>query len=137
MLKPSIRMVADINAEMGLGKTIEMLSLIHSNRPKIEPQTRASALNLLRSKPAEVEDAPNTTLVVAPMSLLAQWESETEVASKPGTMKPLVYYATSRENLHAQCTGDNVATAPNVVITSYGTVCALLVRYFSAHANLT
>lgn len=107
---------------MGLGKTIEMMSLIHTHRPKVEAHSRQSALSLLQSKPLEVEFAPATTLVIAPMSLLAQWEAEAEASSKPGTMKTLIYYGGGKENLHALCTGDSAATAPSVIITSYGTV---------------
>ena len=114
--------------EMGLGKTIQMLSLIHSHQPhgRVRPKTGLSSLQQLRSRglgSSEVLRAPHTTLVIAPMSLLAQWQSETEKASKEGTIKTMVYYGSEKNcNLQAMCCEDTAASAPDVVITSYGTV---------------
>ena len=115
--------------EMGLGKTIEMLSLMHSHRSDISVQGShagpSSVANLPRSpkNSSSVETAPNTTLVVAPMSLLAQWESESVKASKPGTLKAMVYYGSDKAaNLQNLCCEANAASAPNLIITSYGVV---------------
>lgn len=115
--------------EMGLGKTIEMLSLMHSNRSDLAMQTTqnvpSSVIDLPRlpKSSTSVESAPCTTLVVAPMSLLAQWESEAIKASKPGTLKTLVYYGSDKAaNLQHMCCEANAASAPNLIITSYGIV---------------
>ena len=117
--------------EMGLGKTIEMMSLIHSHKSAIamELQRKSSARTSVNDLPrlpvnsSSVERAPCTTLVVAPMSLLAQWQSEAENASNEGTMKTLMYYGNEKTaNLQTLCCEANVASAPNVVITSYGVV---------------
>ncbi|KAI4185105.1 MAG: hypothetical protein LQ346_005982 [Caloplaca aetnensis] len=115
--------------EMGLGKTIEMLSLMHSNRSEIAAQSTQSMPSSVANLPrlpkssASVETAPCTTLVVAPMSLLAQWESEAAKASKPGTLKTLVYYGSDKAaNLQNLCCVANAASAPNLIITSYGIV---------------
>ncbi|KAF2764714.1 DNA repair protein, RAD5 [Teratosphaeria nubilosa] len=116
--------------EMGLGKTIEMLSLIHSHTsPEQQAALDSGALDSVNSLPrmpknsTQVERAPATTLVIAPMSLLAQWASEAEKASKAGTLKVLVYYGSDKsQNLQTLCGVDNAASAPNVIITSYGTV---------------
>lgn len=112
--------------EMGLGKTIEMLSLIHTHRmevPADEASLHLKALPRLQKNSAVVESAPYTTLVVAPMSLLAQWQSEAEKASKDGTLKVMVYYGSEKAvNLQKLCCSSNAANAPNVIITSYGTV---------------
>ena len=114
--------------EMGLGKTIECLSLIHSNKSEVAQaleQAPPSSTSYLPRLPMrnKVELAPCTTLVVAPMSLLAQWESEAEKASKPGTLKTLVYYGSDKAlNLQNICCEANAASAPNLVITSYGVV---------------
>ncbi|KAF2126501.1 hypothetical protein P153DRAFT_399276 [Dothidotthia symphoricarpi CBS 119687] len=112
--------------EMGLGKTIEMLSLIHTHRTELE---KSEASNTLKTLPrlqktsAAVEPAPYTTLVVAPMSLLAQWQSEAEKASKDGTLKVMVYYGSEKAaNLQKLCSASNGTNAPNVLITSYGTI---------------
>lgn len=117
--------------EMGLGKTIEMMSLIHSHKSEIawRLQGTKSALTSVNSLPrlpansSDVELAPCTTLVIAPMSLLAQWQSEAENASKEGTLKSIVYYGADKTaNLQALCCSANAAAAPNVIITSYGVV---------------
>ncbi|EEH40470.1 DNA repair protein rad5 [Paracoccidioides lutzii Pb01] len=112
--------------EMGLGKTIEMLSLVHSHRSEVvKPQIAGfeslSAMSLISSsKPVP---APYTTLVVAPTSLLAQWESEAMKASKPGSMRVLVYYGSDKTaDLRKLCSISNPNSAPNLVITSYGVV---------------
>jgi DNA repair protein RAD5 len=111
--------------EMGLGKTIEMLSLIHTHRnipPPSHMPTTVNALPRLQKSNA-VERAPYTTLVVAPMSLLSQWKSEAERASKDGTLKVMLYYGAEKPvNLQKLCCEENGTSAPNVVITSYGTV---------------
>jgi DNA repair protein RAD5 len=117
--------------EMGLGKTIEMMSLVHTHRSAIDMQVQSngsgmSSVNNLPRLPAKsthVESAPCTTLVVAPMSLLAQWQSEAENASKDGTLKSMVYYGNEKTaNLQNLCCEANAASAPNVIITSYGVV---------------
>lgn len=111
--------------EMGLGKTIEMMSLIHTHRnvPPDAEETTVNNLPRLPSTTQAVVDAPYTTLVVAPMSLLSQWQSEAEKASTEGSLKTLLYYGSdNRANLQALCCEANAANAPNVIITSYGIV---------------
>ncbi|KAH9871371.1 hypothetical protein IAQ61_005550 [Plenodomus lingam] len=111
--------------EMGLGKTIEMLSLIHTHRNEVvkDESTANRKLPRLQKTSAAVEPAPYTTLVVAPMSLLAQWHAEAEKASKEGTLKAMVYYGSEKAvNLQKLCCASNAANAPNVLITSYGTL---------------
>lgn len=127
--------------EMGLGKTIEMLALIHSHKsPEHEGAledvaTPVDAVSNLARQPmssSTIKRAPATTLVVAPMSLLAQWASETEKASRSGTLKVLVYYGNEKgANLQTICCGPNIGSAPNVIITSYGVV----LSEFNAVAN--
>ncbi|KAL2155783.1 hypothetical protein VTH82DRAFT_525 [Thermothelomyces myriococcoides] len=119
--------------EMGLGKTIQMLSLIHTHKSGIAAQDRqscrpVSSVNRLPRLPSSmgrdtVTNAPRTTLVVAPMSLLAQWQSEAENASKEGTLKSMLYYGNEKNvDLLALCCEANAANAPDLVITSYGVV---------------
>lgn len=125
--------------EMGLGKTIEMLSLIHSHKSEYEenmskaPDQSVNTLPRMPMSSANVERAPCTTLVVAPMSLLAQWQAESERASKAGSMKVVLYYGGERTvNLQSLCCEANAASAPNVIVTSYGTV---LSEYTQLAAN--
>ncbi|KAG6213202.1 DNA helicase rad5 [Claviceps purpurea] len=116
--------------EMGLGKTIQMLSLMHTHRsevPREEPEPSNKIESIVKQlvpsgKTSLVAwEAPHTTLVVAPMSLLAQWQSEAEKASKPGTLKIELYYGNDKtDDLEELCR--NPSTAPDLVITSYGIV---------------
>ncbi len=120
--------------EMGLGKTIQMLSLIHTHRPHTKTETHQhsrplSSVNQLLRLPAAapgpgaVMDAPCTTLVVAPMSLLTQWQSEAEKTSRSGALKSMIYYGNEKNtDLVALCCGAGAANAPAVIITSYGVV---------------
>lgn len=115
--------------EMGLGKTIEMFSLIHTHKSDVAQSvadrgvTSVNQLQRLPQTSSTVEPAPCTTLVVAPMSLLAQWESEAIKSSQSGSMKTLVYYGSEKgTNLQSLCSAANAAAAPNVIITSYGVV---------------
>lgn len=128
--------------EMGLGKTIEMLALIHSHKSEVaETITRddTSSVNQLprmSKSSTSVESAPCTTLVVAPMSLLAQWQAESERASKQGTLKILLYYGGDRAiNLQNLCCEANAASAPNVIVTSYGTVLSEYTQLAAAGGN--
>ncbi|KAF7549630.1 hypothetical protein G7046_g8282 [Stylonectria norvegica] len=117
--------------EMGLGKTIQMLALMHTHRSEIAHQSRVPAGNIssvnqltrLGMNSESVLPAPCTTLVIAPMSLLSQWQSEAEKASKQGTMKIELYYGNEKApNLQALCCTSNASNAPDLVITSYGVV---------------
>ncbi|TPX13054.1 uncharacterized protein E0L32_006480 [Thyridium curvatum] len=117
--------------EMGLGKTIQMLSLIHSHRSDVAIEARRSSsavmsINDLPRLPANLTgtvSAPCTTLVVAPMSLLAQWQSEAENASEEGSIKSMIYYGNDKiGDLRGLCSEHNAASAPDIIITSYGVV---------------
>lgn len=127
--------------EMGLGKTIQMLSLIHSHKSEAAMQGTGPSLNSVNSlrrvsSKSGVLPAPKTTLVVAPMSLLAQWQSEAENASKEGTLKSMVYYGNEKiDNLQALCCDANIASAPDVVITSYGVVLSEFTQIASKNGN--
>ncbi|KAF9931703.1 DNA helicase rad5 [Mortierella antarctica] len=106
--------------EMGLGKTIEILSLVHANRmdrSTIDTPEEAFA-RLSTSTSKEQRRSSPTTLIICPMSLLSQWRDEA-INSSDGSLKVEVYYGMSRgwndESLMRQ-------DAPDVLITSYGTV---------------
>ena len=124
--------------EMGLGKTIEMLSLMQAHRSDVAVDAAAPAdvngLPRLPKASSSVEPAPCTTLVVAPMSLLAQWQSEAEKASAAGSMRTLVYYGSDKSaNLQTLCCEANAASAPHLVITSYGVVLSEFNQVAGAH----
>lgn len=93
--------------EMGLGKTISTMALIHAN-----------------SQPG------STTLLVVPMSLMSQWESEARACSKEGSIDIFLYYGTRASQFEDFM---NNATGLRIVLTTYGT----LAQDFIAHGNRT
>ncbi len=132
--------------EMGLGKTIQLLSLVHTHKSSTAIEARQSgrpvlSVNQLARLPSiqgrdTVTDAPCTTLVVAPMSLLAQWQSEAENASKEGTLKAMVYYGNEKSaDLPTLCCEANAANAPDLIITSYGVVLSEFTQVASKHGD--
>ncbi|KAL1841568.1 hypothetical protein VTJ49DRAFT_6941 [Mycothermus thermophilus] len=132
--------------EMGLGKTIQMLSLIHTHRSDVALEARRAAkpvstvnqlprLPIVHGRDGTI-DAPCTTLVIAPMSLLAQWQSEVENASHEGTLRTMVYYGTEKNvDLPTICCEANAANAPDVIITSYGVVLSEFTQIASGNGN--
>lgn len=111
---------------MGLGKTIEMLSIIHANRPVISKESSFGKLSVTsnygtNTTAREPMSSP-TTLIVCPMSLLAQWRDECIRASNENTLKVEVYYGTSRESSLLNRLRSWNGSAPDVLITTYGTV---------------
>lgn len=61
--------------------------------------------------------------LAAPISLLAQWQSELEKCSKPDTLRMLIWHGLNRANLAEVLGPQPSGERPvDVVITSYGTL---------------
>src|SRR5271154_6582736 len=86
---------------MGLGKTIEMLSLIHTLR-------------------APKGTKNPCTLVISPMSIISQWKSEADASSHPNKLKTIIYYGADKSLDLPALTASSAS--PDVIITSYGVV---------------
>ncbi|KAH3668550.1 hypothetical protein OGAPHI_002304 [Ogataea philodendri] len=97
--------------EMGLGKTITTLSLIATC------SSDSSYTNPIRKD----RYAHRTTLIVLPMTLLSQWESEFSKANGGSKKKCFVYYGNDTLGDLSALLCDN-RKAPEVVLTTYGTV---------------
>ncbi|KAG2188307.1 hypothetical protein INT44_001060 [Umbelopsis vinacea] len=112
--------------EMGLGKTIEMLSIVHANRPAISKESilgkRSPPRNPFHPSEKSSKLPSPTTLIVCPMSLLGQWRDEFLRGSKENTLKVEVYYGTSRDSSLVNRLQSWNGAAPDVLITTYGTV---------------
>lgn len=95
--------------EMGLGKTISTLSLIHSSR-----ESTSTGL--------DPNFARRTTLIVAPMSLLAQWESEATRTVSPGfPFNVFVCYGMNSQQRLRDVIFSGL-NPPDIILTSYGTL---------------
>ncbi|CAE6501552.1 unnamed protein product [Rhizoctonia solani] len=121
--------------EVGMGKSIMMSSLIHTSRGT--PPTSSCTSGVLpahsiiaafgKRKRGDINInqpiEPHATLLIAPISLLSQWQSELERSSKTDTLRTLVWHGLNRANLFEvlgpQATGEKPV---DVVITSYGTL---------------
>lgn len=109
--------------EMGLGKTISTLSLINS-----VPYDLAE-----RNCAGDKRYASRTTLVVVPMSLLSQWQSEFDKANNNPNHRCIVYYGEQTHNdLQPILCNENDSKIPVVILTTYGTI---LNEFQKAHSN--
>ncbi|KAK9687209.1 hypothetical protein K7432_014874, partial [Basidiobolus ranarum] len=63
--------------DMGLGKTVQTLALLLTNKPPTDEKTK-------------------TTLIVGPLALIKQWESEIKSKVKPGTFSVCIHHGPSR-----------------------------------------
>jgi DNA repair protein RAD5 len=119
-----------------MGKTIQIIALLHQNRKFAEPE-RETTGSRRRPKQLKLTSNPRVstkkssrrtpaTLIVAPTSLLNQWEAEIKRSSKKGTLRSLVWHGQTRQDLNAVIpmeTTDSDLEDPDlvdVVITSYG-----------------
>ncbi|KAG7842720.1 hypothetical protein KL941_005096 [Ogataea angusta] len=97
--------------EMGLGKTITTLALIlscHQDKSYTQPRRRDRY-------------AYRTTLVIVPMALLSQWESEFAKANGNTQKKCFIYYGSETLGDLSLLLCEN-PTAPIMILTTYGTV---------------
>ncbi|OUM51277.1 hypothetical protein BVG19_g369 [[Candida] boidinii] len=139
--KPLIKLKARggiLADEMGLGKTISTLSLIFTvprdlkykleeanNDTPVEP---IDGLTTIQTPVINPEDkyAYQTTLIIVPMALLSQWESEfAKVNNDPANNKCFIYYGNDTlGNLAQRLCSKNLKKNPPpiVLLTTYGTV---------------
>ena len=127
-----------LSDEMGLGKTISMLSLILTvpyDSDYVEPKRSLFGVaddiekndddddDIKIINPPLQRDVPyaaKTTLIVVPMSLLNQWNSEFEKINKCSTFYSEFYYGGNVSSIKTLLT--NTKNPPVVVLTTYGIV---------------
>jgi len=109
--------------EMGMGKTIEVLSLLLARRDMQLgrfPDTRFSpdktCVARERRRPRPLPAHHDATLVVCPVTVVSQWADEVLQFSVPGALKVLCHYGSDRV-AHA----DDLAPY-HVVVTSFETL---------------
>jgi len=101
---------------MGLGKSIQAISLVASTLNHAYQHYRQSAYNM------------QATLLICPPRLLDNWANEITKHSAPNTLNTLFYHGPSRHNLQPQ----DFFNA-NIIITSYGIVSS----EYKAHHSIT
>ncbi|CAE7127334.1 unnamed protein product [Rhizoctonia solani] len=120
---------------MGMGKSIMMSSLIHTSRgtsptsattPSILPaHSIIAAFGKRKRGDANTNQPvePHATLLIAPISLLSQWQSELERSGKSDTLRTMIWHGLNRANLFEALGPQKTGERPvDVVITSYGTL---------------
>ncbi|CAB9507222.1 regulator of chromatin subfamily A member 3-like 1 [Seminavis robusta] len=93
--------------EMGLGKTLQMISLI------------------LAAPPATAT-APQCTLIVCPVSVMANWEQQIGMHVEEGALSVGIYQGPSRGNLLPQIKSGAI----NVLLVSYNTLASDYTKVF-------
>ena len=103
---------------MGLGKTVEMLSLIHAVKYH---QNRFDVVDEDSSSTYEQYPTTSTTLIVCPMSLLSQWRDEVNNTSDQDALSVGMYYGNKKKNSwNLNDIRDRKARLPDVLLTTYG-----------------
>ncbi|KAF2074869.1 hypothetical protein CYY_003824 [Polysphondylium violaceum] len=108
--------------DMGMGKTIEILSLICANRPSTTTTTTTTSTTPQQSQtPVLGSTQPlnliqsNATLIVCPVSVLQQWYSEITNNTEP-TLSVYIYHGQNRNR------DPNFLSSFDVVLTTYTTL---------------
>ncbi|OJJ57983.1 hypothetical protein ASPSYDRAFT_1019165 [Aspergillus sydowii CBS 593.65] len=114
--------------DMGLGKTVQAIALMLTNqKPKDGTRRRPALFDYDQESDDSDEEGPESrnlpkglsksTLVIAPLALIKQWESEIKAKVEPSRrLRVLVYHGNARSK-----TNDSLDDY-DVVITTYGTL---------------
>ena len=113
-------MCVRLAAEMGLGKTIELLSLVLSN-PYDAP---IAAYRVHHTTPHLQQFTTRATLVVVPLSLLGQWSDEVDKCVVAGAMKVAVWYPFDNSRLNKASAKAHELSSHDLVLTTYDAVLA-------------
>src|SRR5260221_11775629 len=111
-----------------MGKTIMLSALIQTSLPDQEPEEEATfqskgkqlRLNSAFRPVRRSNNPPSATLVVAPTSLLHQWEDELKRSSKPGILDIFVWHGQNRLDLEDMLEINEGDKGIKIVVTSYG-----------------
>lgn len=104
--------------DMGLGKTVQAIALMLRNRkPKNDEHSEAAQKKGDEKTSIHFSQISKSTLVVAPLALIKQWESEIlDKVERTHKLKVCLYHGTNRAK-----TASALDTY-DVVITTYGTL---------------
>jgi SNF2 family DNA or RNA helicase len=107
-------LLADV---MGLGKTLEALSLIVST---LREAGQFGQEKVVLTSPEDSLFLSHTraTLLVSPLSTIKNWEDQIADHVKPGTLKYCIYHGPNRTSV------THILADHDIVITTYGTIAA-------------
>ena len=107
---------------MGLGKTLSILSLIvGSLETANEWETTEHLSNMDRDRDRVLIRNSKATLLVSPLSTLANWEDQIATHIKPGALKYYVYHGSNRvKDIDALAQYDLIITTYSIVASEYG-----------------
>lgn len=83
---------------VGMGKTIQIAALLHEHRTFIHEPAPLPA-NAASSSSKQFKPRTRATLIVAPASLLMQWQAELMKCSKNGVTEAFVWHGQSRGDI--------------------------------------
>ncbi|VDK85188.1 unnamed protein product, partial [Litomosoides sigmodontis] len=111
--------------DMGLGKTLSMISLIVS----VKERRKREAIEGLDKRDTKDSLIPSrATLIVAPASLIFQWEAEFQKHVKSGFLSRYLFHGPkNKRDISAECLSHY-----DVVVTTYGIVSNELSEKFTA-----
>lgn len=144
-VKPVIKAMVNggiLADEMGLGKTISALALICTASYDEEFSIKLATTKSLSIKDMATKEASptffsqqtgklslsqqkngnyayKTTLIIVPMSLLNQWQTEFEKANNDSSKRCEIYYGSNIKDIKSYVLGPN---PPSVIITTYGVI---------------
>ena len=105
---------------MGLGKTLSILSLIVGSLEVANEWEQIGHLPELDGDRVLIRNS-KTTLLVSPLSTLANWEEQIATHIEPGALKYYVYHGANRiTNIDALAKYDLIITTYSIVASEYG-----------------
>ncbi|VBB28990.1 unnamed protein product, partial [Acanthocheilonema viteae] len=118
--------VLDLADDMGLGKTLSIISLIVNVKERRKHEEVMEGLNKRVTKGGLIPS--RTTLIVAPASLIFQWEAEFQKHVKSGFLSRYLFHGPKhKRDISAEC-----LARYDVVVTTYGIVSNELSEKFTA-----
>ncbi|VDN95218.1 unnamed protein product [Brugia pahangi] len=113
--------------DMGLGKTLSMISLIVNVKENRKQNEEVKGSNKQVTKSSCLIPS-RTTLIIAPASLIFQWEAEFQKHVKSGFLSRYVFHGPKhKRDISAEC-----LARYDVVVTTYGIVSNELSEKFTA-----
>ncbi|KAI4190655.1 MAG: hypothetical protein L6R41_000666 [Letrouitia leprolyta] len=110
--KPSESLGGILADMMGLGKTLSILSLIVHHLPDAEEFAKQKPPTIEEDQASLVRNS-KTTLLVSPLSTVANWEEQIKTHIKPGALSYYIYHGSNRNK------NIKMLSSFNIIITTY------------------